>query len=218
MGGAVLGGAATLGAIAAAGFEAAKSLGEYGRQIEDVKLRTGLSTKEVGQFSFAARMAGQDASIFECIMKGLSAAADENSQEGEKARATLQNLGISLRTATGDLKPTSHMLLEISEGLNKLPESAERDAAAMALFKRAGIEAIPVIAGLSENIKRAKELGLGATDEDLKRWEQYHRNVTEGWEQINPSAGQMFESITSSPVAGMVGTMLASAACWEVRA
>ena len=65
MGGAVLGGAAALGAIAAAGFEAAKSLGEYGRQIEDVKLRTGLSTKEVGQFSFAARMAGQDASIFE---------------------------------------------------------------------------------------------------------------------------------------------------------
>jgi hypothetical protein len=49
----------------------------------------------------------------------------------------------------------------------------------MDLFKRAGVEAIPVISGLADNVKRAKELGLGATDEDLKRWEEYHRNITE---------------------------------------
>ena len=43
--------------------------------------------------------------------------------------------------------------------------------------RAAGIEAIPVIVGLTDNVKRVKELGLGATDEDLKRWEEYHRNA-----------------------------------------
>src|SRR5664280_1634254 len=48
------------GAIALAGFAAAKSLGEYGMEIKNVELRTGMTSKEVGQFGFAARMAGQD--------------------------------------------------------------------------------------------------------------------------------------------------------------
>jgi len=187
MGTVVSAGVATFTAFAAAGWEAAKSLASYGLEIKNVELRTGFTTKEVGQFGFAARMAGQDASIFERMMKGLSQASDEQSKEGEKARATLKGMGVDLRSATGDMKPTSQILLEISAGLGKLPEGVQRDAAAMDLFKRVGLEAIPVINGLNENIKRAKELGLGATDEDLKRWEKYHQNVTEAealWERF----------------------------------
>ena len=50
------------------------SLGEYGTHIKDVELRTGLTAKEVGQFSFAARVAGQDVQIFERMMRGLTMA------------------------------------------------------------------------------------------------------------------------------------------------
>ena len=117
-------------------------------------------------------MAGQDVSIFDRMMRGLSQAADETSKDGEKARGTLARIGVDLRSATGEIKPTSQVLLEISEGLAKLPAGFERDAAALGLFKRAGIEAVPVISGLTDNVKRAKELGLGATDEDLRRWER----------------------------------------------
>ena len=180
-------GAAAMGAIAVAGFAAAKSLGEYGMEIKNVELRTGMSSKEVGQFGFAARMAGQDVSIFERMMRGLSQAADEQSKEGAKARATLQGLGVDLRSITGEARPTADVIRDIAGGLAKLPEGFERDAAAMGLFKRAGIEAIPVIAGLTDNIRRAKELGLGATDEDMKRWEKYHEAVTEAevlWERF----------------------------------
>ena len=147
----------------------------------------GLTSKEVGQFGFAARMAGQDISIFERMMKGLSQATSDNSKEGEKAKATLKSLGVDLRDATGELKPTSELFESIAAGLAKLPEGVQRDAAAMDIFKRAGIEAIPVIEGLNEHIRRAKELGLGATEEDLKRWEKYHEAVTEAevlWERF----------------------------------
>ena len=179
-GAAISAGAAVTGSFAVAGWEAAKSLGEYGRQIKDAELRTGLTSKEVGQFGFAAKMAGQDISIFERMMRGLSQATSENSKEGEKAKATLKSMGVDLRnTATGELKPTAELFESIAAGLGRLPEGVQRDAAAMDLFKKVGIEAIPVIEGLNEHIKRAKEFGLGASESDVKRWEKYHETIVE---------------------------------------
>ena len=104
-GGAIAAGVTVLTGIALAGFEAAKSLGEYGVRIRDVELRTGLTAKEVGQFGFAARAAGQDTTIFERMMRGLSEAADDTSKEGEKARTTLQRIGVTIvETRAGALQ------------------------------------------------------------------------------------------------------------------
>lgn len=167
---------AVLGKVA---FEAAHALGEYGTQTQNLALRTGLSTKEVGQFSFAAKVAGQDVSVFESAMRKLSQGLDDNTSEGAKARKGLADLGVVTRDATGTLRPMSSIFLQISEGLNAIQDPAKRNAEALRLFGRAGIELIPTMLGLTENVKRAKEIGLGATDEDLKRWEQYHRNVVE---------------------------------------
>jgi hypothetical protein len=175
---AVATGAAVLGTIAVSAFEAAKSLGEYGTRVKDAELRTGLTAKEVGQFGFAARAVGQDISIVERLMRGLSQAANDNSNEGEKARATLRAMGIDFHTATGEMKPTSEILVEISEGLNKLPEGFQRDAAAMDLFKKVGVEAIPFMTELNENLRVAHEQGFGPTEEDIRRFSEYQREVT----------------------------------------
>src|ERR1035438_2701738 len=126
-------GVAVFGAVAVAGWDAAKSLGEYGRSIEDVKLRTGLTTKEVGQFGYAAKMAGQDVSISERMMKGLVTASEEGGGKVDKAAEAMKRMGVNLRSATGDMKPTSEVMLQIADALNKLPEGIQRDAAAMDL-------------------------------------------------------------------------------------
>ncbi len=78
----VAAGVVALGAIAVAGFEAAKSLGEYAIQIRDVGLRTGLNVTQVSEFSYAAKLAGSDVSVFERAMRGLSQAMNEDSDEG----------------------------------------------------------------------------------------------------------------------------------------
>ncbi len=179
MGAALGAGLGVLTAIAAAGWEAAKSLGEYGTRIRDVELRTGLAAKEVGQFAFAAKAVGQDVEIVERLMRGLSQAADDTSTQGEKARATMQRLGIDLRTSMGEMKPTSLLLTEISDALNKLPEGVQRDAAAMDLFKRVGIEAIPFLTELNENLKEAKAQGFGPTEDDIRRFTEYQHDVAE---------------------------------------
>jgi hypothetical protein len=172
--------AATLAAVSVAGLAAMHSLAEYGREVENVHLRTGIAATNVEQFAFAAKMSGQDVNVFEKIIRGLSQAEDDTSTEGVKARTTLANMGVSFRdSATGELKPTEQVLIDISNALNKIPEGAQRNAAAMDIFKRVGIEAIPVMAKLSENVQRAKQLGFGASEEELKRWEDYERKLTE---------------------------------------
>ena len=173
----VMAGATALVGFGVAAFEAAKSLGEYGTRVKDAELRTGLTAKEVGQFGFAARAVGQDISIVERLMRGLSQAADENSREGEKARASLQRMGIDLHTAAGEMKHTSEILVEISEKLNRLPEGLQRDAAAMDLFKRVGVEAIPFMTELNQNLRVAHERGFGPTEDDVRRFQEYQREV-----------------------------------------
>ena len=87
-------------------------------------------------------------------------------------------MGVDLHTAAGEMKPTSEILVEISEGLNKLPEGVERDAAAMELFKRVGVEAIPFMTELNENLRIAHEQGFGPTEEDVRRFQEYQREVS----------------------------------------
>ena len=72
MGTGVLAGGAVFGFLAKEAKGAAESLAAYGAQIENISLRTGLSAKEVGQFSYAAKMANQDVTVFESAMRKLS--------------------------------------------------------------------------------------------------------------------------------------------------
>jgi len=107
-------------------------------------------------------------------------ALDENSADGEKARAMLARLHVTLYDATtGGVKPTAQALQDIGAALAVLPAGAERDAAAMALFKRAGLEAIPVMVELGANLKTAKEKGYGPSDEEIERYLRYQRTVTQ---------------------------------------
>ena len=75
--------------------------------------------------------------------------------------------------------PTSLILSEVSDALNKLPEGVQRDAAAMDLFKRVGVEAIPFLTELNENLREAKAQGFGPTEDDVRRFTEYRHEVAE---------------------------------------
>jgi hypothetical protein len=189
-GGAIAAGAAVLGALAIAGFDAAKSLGEYGVQIKDAELRTGLTAKEVGQFGFAARAAGQDVTIFERMMRGLTEAVEDETAAGEKARDWLTKFGVNLEDVKNGTASTSEVLQQIAGGLETLragPDPFAEKKAALDLFKRAGIEMIPVMADLNENLRIAKERGYGPTEEEVQRDVRYKNEVTQietQWDKV----------------------------------
>ncbi len=203
---AIAAGAAALGSFAVAGYEAAKSLGAYGVEIHNVEVRTGLTAKEVYQFGYAARLSGQDVTIFERMMKGLTTALADTSEKGGKAREALK--GLNLRDVEGTLRPTSEILLEVSQRLNSLPNVFERNKAAVDLFKKSGIELAPVMLDLAENVRNLK--GAGFEEGDVVRWRSYHKAVTDldlAWEQLSRSVKEPLAAVLTVSVKYVGGAL-----------
>jgi hypothetical protein len=182
--------AATGGIFVAAGlgiFEAAKSLGAWGIGVRDIELRTGLSAKQVGEFSFAAKAAGQDVSIFERMMRGLTMAVEDNSAKGAAARQWLGAFHVDMAAVKDGTADTATVLAQIADGLEKLPTVWERNKAALDIFKRGGIEAIPVLMELSENLKTARADGFGFSDAEVQQNLKYQKSVSEietAWDRV----------------------------------
>lgn len=179
VGGAIAVVGSALASFAVVGYEAAKSLAEYGRGIENASLRTGLTTREVAQFSFAAKLVGQDIGSFETGMRGLTQAMTDNSAAGAKARQALHDLGVDPRALDGQLRPTGQILMELSAALNRLPDEWSRNEAGMAIFKRAWVEIGPAVLGLTHGVQVANEQGFfGPSDAQLAQWGKYHEQVS----------------------------------------
>jgi hypothetical protein len=71
----------------------------------------------------------------------------------------------------------------------------------MDLFKRAGIEAIPVMDGLKERVDRAKSLGFGITEADVKKYEELNKKAVEfemRWESAIRSVKGMLLDLASA--------------------
>jgi hypothetical protein len=187
-------------AFGASAIASMKSLGELGTQIENISIRTGLSTKEVGQFSFAAKAAGSDIGAFETAMRTLSKGLSDNSEDGKKARQALADMGITARDSSGQLRPMSEIFLEISKGLSGMTDVANRNTAGIALMGRSWLELAPVMMSLNENVQRAKELGLGVDEDSIQQWKKYHEQMTEVdflWQKLKREFEQPLAAVLS---------------------
>lgn len=177
IGGAGLAAGVGILAIGAASLEATRSLAELGLQTQNIAIKTGLTNKEVGQFSFAAKAAGADIDVFQGAMRKLSQGLVDGGEEGKKASAALRELGVTTRTINGDLRPTSEIFAQIGDGLNGLGNVAERNTKLVALFGKAGIELAPTLLHLRENLSVAKELGLGLSDAEIEKFRIYKEQL-----------------------------------------
>lgn len=173
-----------------AGVHAMKALGEESKEIENLSLRTGIDPTRVQAFQFAAKIGGANPDIFEKMTRGLAQASEDESPAGAKARREMEKLGVSLRDQYGDLKPTEQILLDLADGFNKLPPGLQRSAASMEIFKRIGIEALPVLKDLRESIAKSDEIGKTFTGPELAMAEGFHKNLVamgEEWARFKNS-------------------------------
>jgi hypothetical protein len=174
----ILGGAAAaFGGLTAAAIASYRSLAEYGTQVREVELRTGFTSKEVAQFGFAAKVTGQEISVFERGMRGLTVAVEDQSAAGERARGWLTKFGVDLQGVRDGTVSTGEVFEQISTGVSNLSNTFERNKALLDLFKRSGIDIIPVMEQLNPLLKTAREQGFGATESEVNRFLEYQKNL-----------------------------------------
>jgi hypothetical protein len=177
---AVAGTIGAIGAIAAASYEAAKSLGELGVQNQRLSIITGLSTREVGLYSFAAKAAGSDISVLEGTVRKLSQGLADGGLEGKNVSDALTAAGVSTRSLNGDILPMGEIFNQIGEAMQHMSGAAERNAFAVKALGRAGLEAVPMFMGMKENLSDADKIGLGVSDsEQTKFLDIYKKKIEE---------------------------------------
>jgi hypothetical protein len=115
-------------------FELASAAGSLAEQQLNMAARTGLTVKEVGLFSAVAEDAGISATAYTSAMRTLSQGLSDNSDEGQKAKRALAELGITTHDQFGQVKATSDIFLQMSDRLGALPDGANKSHIALQIL------------------------------------------------------------------------------------
>ncbi len=144
----LLGGGLAAGAAVAAGaglFELTKHVAELGEHAELTAQKTGLSTTEIQRLEYASTMASVATESLDTAtrMFAMHVAA---AARGSKAEVrSLAEFGVSIKDASGHLKPMGELIREVSEAFKAMPDGFIKTDAAMKLFGRSGADIIPLL-------------------------------------------------------------------------
>lgn len=117
-------------AFVALGLKATQLAGE----ITDISNATGISASSLLSFKQSLIEAGGGADSFSKFATKLSAAVGEANTGNEKFQQSFKDLGVFVRNANGELRPTEAILQDVLSGLKAIENPADRTARAMALL------------------------------------------------------------------------------------
>lgn len=127
--------------------------------------RLGISTDELQQYQYAAQLTGVSAEQTAIGIRFFNRAVGEAALGTKAAQKTFAQLGINIRDAGGNIRPTDELLFEFSDKLKNTQSQAVRTAYATRLLGRNGSALLPMLqqggAALRDMFKDVEELGGG---------------------------------------------------------
>lgn len=164
---AAFGGAAIIHAVASFTREQI----EAGLQSQMMSKRLGVSVDALETLGLAAEGVSFDAMTtgIRFLNKNLGNAAED----GGEAQKTFAALGITIKDAAGNIRPTVELFGDVAEKIAEMKSPAEQTAAAMKIFGRGGSELLPFLQEGREGLEHAKrafvELGGGVSKGYLEK-------------------------------------------------
>lgn len=112
--------------------------------MNDLAQKTGVSVEQLSRFQQAANASGSSIEAAGGAMVKLNR---NLATQNKGASEALKQLGISATDASGKIKSADQVMLEVADKFAKMPDGAQKSAAAMALFGKAGADMIPMLNG-----------------------------------------------------------------------
>jgi hypothetical protein len=158
-----------------------KEVIDAGDALGDLSERTGISVDQLSRLQYAAQISdvslGELQGSLNSLTKNMSAASMGT---GEADRA-FKLLGISYKTANGDLRNSNDVLLDLADSFSKLEDGPNKNALALAIFNKSATTMIPLlnqgrdgITGLGAEFDR---LGGTVTPEAAKAFGTFNDNL-----------------------------------------
>lgn len=161
-----LAGVAGVGVAAFAGYTV-KAFADAGGGLADASAKIGMSAERLQELRYAAMLTGVEA---DALTNGLNkfnkVLAETQAGKNKKAAEYFKAMGINIKGAK-----LEDVLPKISEAFMKNGNAAQRTAAAMLLFGKAGADMIPMLIGGRDNLaamaKEARDLGIIISESDV---------------------------------------------------
>jgi TP901 family phage tail tape measure protein len=166
------------------------------KQMEVARLGTNAESSTV------AKLRAQSDQVNAAVGKGAPAALSKLTNaiakaqgQGEKARLTMQQLGVPLK----DLQKgnTEDVLMHVADALKAMQNPAERSALMIKLFGRSGVALLPVLmqgsSGIRKLLDQQKEYGnylSGKSLADTKKAILQQRELETAWNGLKVQLGQ----------------------------
>lgn len=149
---------------------------EVGAELLHTSEILGLSIGNLQAFQYAAANAGLGADEANTALRFLNKNLGEAATKGGDAAQAFQKLGVKIKGANGQTRPTQDILADVADGIRKLPGPAEKTAKAMEIFGRAGARMIPLLnkgsKGIDEFYREFEKLGGGIDEEFVEAAEE----------------------------------------------
>lgn len=183
-----LAGALSAGAFVAAGRAALNYADEIGKMAQKV----GMTTEELSKLNYAAKLS--DVSLSE-----LQVGVQQLSKNMEAGSDGLEALGISATDASGNLRATNEIFMEVAEAFAGMEDGAGKTAIAMNIFGRSGAQLIPMLnsgrRGLSDMGEEAQRLNRVISEESAKSAERFNDNLTRLSEAMDGLAKEIIDPV-----------------------
>ena len=156
---------AVAGAVGFSLQSAVTGFAQAGDGLDKMSARLGISAVKLQEWSFAATHAGAAPEDLEDALKDLSEKIAEvaGGDTGDAAQL-FSALGISVKDASGKIRPASDIFEEVADAIQRNEDPALRTKMAMVLMGDSGRKLIPMLSGgaqgLDDMAKQAHDLGL----------------------------------------------------------
>ncbi len=150
-------------------------------KLDDMSEKVGIATDELSKLAYSAKFANVDVNGLQSALVKFSKNASEAATGSGEAAGAFQALGISVKDANGNLKPTEELVKDVADAFVQYEDGAGKVSAATALFGKSGAELIPMLNkgrdGLKEQADELERLGGVVMPDAAKRSAEFKDNV-----------------------------------------
>lgn len=166
-------------ALSVAGLIAAgKHALDTADNLSKLSQKTGISVESLSLLKPVAEQSGVSLEGLAKGMQKLATAMVEAAGGSKEQVETFARIGVSVKDAVGQLRPTEAVLLDLADAFAAMPDGAEKSALAVKLFGKSGVELIPFLnqgqAGIEALKLKFKELGLEISGDTARAAEKFN--------------------------------------------
>lgn len=182
MAGAAAGATAAVLAADAAFVGIAIHATENANKMYEMSQKTGVAVGTLSAFSSVGQIFGVSADSMGKALEKMNKSAFAAANSADDTKSAYGRLGIAVKDADGQLRPTSDLLLDVADKFSKMPDGIAKTAYAMQIFGKAGAEMIPFLNegkdGIKEYTDAATKMGAVLTNEAAASAHQFQKDLS----------------------------------------